>query len=235
MNPEMLAKALAALKTYDWGMDPNLIKPIDEAIVATHGDAAARKDLESRLIAVLQSEAPRAAKDAVCRALRTIGTAASVPALSALLGDEKLSHMARFALERIPVPEAGKALMEALPKVGGKLKIGVASSLGVRREEAAIAPLQTLLADSDPAIARSAALALGAIGSPAAHQALTDAKASPGTKDAIADSLLECAENLLASGKKPEAKAAYEKILGDNPSKAAKIAATRGVAACSGG
>src|SRR5688572_29872344 len=30
----MLDKALEALKTYDWGMDPNLIKPIDEAIVA---------------------------------------------------------------------------------------------------------------------------------------------------------------------------------------------------------
>ena len=77
----MLDKAFEALKTYDWGMDPSLIKPIDEAIVATHGDAAARKDLESRLIEVLKSDAPRAAKDAVCRALRTIGTAAAVPAL----------------------------------------------------------------------------------------------------------------------------------------------------------
>jgi len=235
MNPLLLAKAFEALKTYDWGMDPNLIKPIDEAIVATHGDAAARKDLESRLIEVLKSDVPRAAKDAVCRALRIIGTAAAVPALAALLADEKLSHMARFALERIPAPEAGKALMEALPKVGGKLKIGVTSSLGVRREEAAIAPLQAPLADSDPAIARAAALALGAIGSPAANQALTAAKANPGTKDAIADSLLECAENLLTAGKKPEAKAAYEKLLADNPSKAVKIAATRGLVACSGG
>lgn len=231
----MLDKAFEALKTYDWGMDPNLIKPIDEAIMATHGDAAAREDLESRLIAVLQSDVSRAAKDAVCRALRTIGTAAAVPALSVLLADETLSHMARFALERIPAPEAGKALIDALPRVGGKLRIGVGSSLGVRREEAAIARLQALLTDSDPAVARAAALALGAIGSPAANQVLTDAKASPGTKDALADSLLKCAENLLAAGKKPEAKAAYEKILADNPGKAVKIAATRGVAACSGG
>lgn len=230
----MLDKAFEALKTYDWGMDPGLIKPIDEAIVSTHGDAAARKDLESRLIEVLKSDAPRAAKDAVCRALRTIGTAAAVPALAALLSDEKLSHMARYALERIPAPEAGKALAEALPKVGGKLRIGVASSLGARREEAAVELLQTSLSDSDPAVARSAALALGGIGSPAANQVLAAAKAGAGTKDAIADSLLECAENLLAAGKKAEAKAAYEKILGDNPSKAVKIAATRGVAASSG-
>ncbi len=231
----MLDKAFEALKTYDWGTDPNLIKAIDEAIVSTHGDAAARKDLEARLIEVLKSDVPRAAKDAVCRALKTIGTAAAVPALAALLADEKLSHMARYALEWIPAPEAGKALTEALPKVAGKLKIGVAASLGARREEAAIAPLQAPLADADPAVARSAALALGAIGSPAANQALTAAKATAGTKDAIADSLLECAENLLAAGKKPEAKATYEKLLGDSPSKAVKIAAERGIAASSGG
>jgi hypothetical protein len=235
MNPILLAKALEALKTYDWGMDPNLIKPIDEAIVATHGDAAARKDLESKLIEVLKSEVPRAAKDAICRALRTIGTAASVPALAALLADEKLSHMARYALECIPAPEAGKALMEVLPKVGGKLKIGVVSSLGARGDTTAIASLQNPLADSDPAIARAAAYALGTIGAPEANQALTAAKARPETKDAIADGLLECAEKLLAAGKKQEAKAAYDKILSDTPSKAVKIAATRGVAACAGG
>jgi HEAT repeat protein len=231
----MLDKAFEALKTYDWGMDPKLIQSIDEAIVSTHGDAAARKDLESRLIAALQGEGPRAAKDAVCRALRTIGTAASVPALAALLVDEKLSHMARYALQCIPAPEAERALAEALPKVGGKLKIGVISSLGVRRAAAAVAPLQTPLADSDPAIVRAAACALGTIGSPEANQALSAAKARPETKDAIADSLLECAENLLAAGKKQEAKAAYEKILSDSPSKAVKIAADRGVAACARG
>ena len=99
---ENLNKALDALKTYDWGVDPNVLKPIDEAIIATHSDAAARKELETRLIEVLKSGAPRAAKDAVCRALKTIGTAVAVPALAPLLADESLSHMARYALERIP-------------------------------------------------------------------------------------------------------------------------------------
>ena len=158
---EQLDKAFEALKTYDWGMDPNVLQPIDEAIVSTHGDAAARKDLETRLAAVLKTEASRAAKDVVCRALKTIGTAASVPALAALLADEKLSHMARYALERIPAPEAGQALRTALPKVTGKLKIGMISSLGVRGEEASLAPLQALLADSDAAVAQAAAHALG--------------------------------------------------------------------------
>ena len=76
-------------------------------MVATHGDAAARKELETRLAAVLDSGGSRAAKDYVCRKLMMIGTAESVPALAALLPDKDLSHMARYALERIPGPGSG--------------------------------------------------------------------------------------------------------------------------------
>ena len=51
----MLDQAFDALKTYDWGTDRNVLKPIDEAVVATHGDAAARQELETRLAAVLKT------------------------------------------------------------------------------------------------------------------------------------------------------------------------------------
>ena len=87
----------------------------------------------------------RAAKDFACRTLTVIGTAASVPALAALLADAELSHMARYALERIPAPEAAAALRDALPKLSGKLKIGVIGSLGVRRDEASVPALAALL------------------------------------------------------------------------------------------
>jgi hypothetical protein len=50
---------------------------------------------EQRLIAVLQSGASLTEKDAACARLKLIGTAHSVPALSALLTDEQLSHSAR--------------------------------------------------------------------------------------------------------------------------------------------
>ena len=36
-------KAFEALKTYDWGQDHDVLKPIDDAVVATHGNAAARR------------------------------------------------------------------------------------------------------------------------------------------------------------------------------------------------
>ena len=230
--PEQLDKAFDALKTYEWGVDPKVIQPIDDAIITTHADAAARKDLEARLIAVLKTEVPHAAKDAVCRALKTIGTGASVPALAALLPDEKLSHMARYALESILAPEAGQALREALPKVPAKLKIGIISSLGVRGEATSLAPLQALLTDSDAAVASAAAHALGRTGSLEAAKALVTAKPSAATKAAVADASLVCAETLLTAGKKPAAKITYEKLLASTPSKAVKEAATRGLQAC---
>ncbi len=229
---EQLDKAFEALKTYDWGVDPEVIKPIDEEIVTTHSDAAARKDLETRLIAVLKTEAPRAAKDALCRALKTVGTAAAVPALAALLPDEKLSHMGRYALERIPDPEAAQALREALAKVTGKLKVGVISSIGVRGDSLAIPSLQALLADADATVALAAGRALCDIGTADAHKALVAAKPSPATKAAVAESELACAQALFAAGRKGDAKTVYERLLKQSPPKPAKTAAELGLKAC---
>lgn len=224
----------AALKTYDWGVDPKVIQPLADAMVATHGDVAARSAFETQLVAVLKSEVPRAAKDVVCRMLKSIGTAASVPTLAALLPDEKLSHMARYALELMPAPEAGQALLAALPKLGGKLKLGVIASLGVRGDAAAIAPLQGLLADGDPAVAKAAAYALGAMATPAANTALAAVTPNAAAQAASGDAALRCAEKLLAHGGKAEAKATYQRLLGSKPGKAVEAAATRGLQACGG-
>lgn len=230
----MLDKAFEAYQTYDWGVNPEVLKPIDDAIVASHGDAAARRELETKIAAVLGSKAPRAAKDYACRQLRTIGTAASVPALAALLMDKDLSHMARYALERIPDSAAGKAMLDALPKAKGDLKVGIIGSLGVRGEDAPVSTLQSLVGDGDTAVAQSAARALGAIASPAAGSALASAKVSPATKDAISESLLICAENLLAAGKKSNAKTVYTGLLKSSPSRPVKLAAELGMKACGG-
>lgn len=230
----MLEKEFEAYQTYDWGVDPKVLAPVDEAIMASRGDAAARKELEAKIAAVLAGSAPRAAKDYACRQLRTIGTAAAVPALAALLADGELSHMARYALERIPDAAAGQALRDALPKTKGGLKIGLIGSLGVRGEADSVTPLAKLLTDADAAVAASAALALGTIGSPEAGQALASATSSPGTKDALADASLRCAEALVAAGNKSEAKATYERLLKGAPSEPVQRAAELGVQACTG-
>lgn len=228
----MLDQAFEALKTYKWGVDPKAIKAIQDTIVATHGDAAARKDLESKLAAVLATDAPRAAKDSVCRFLKTIGTAHSVEALAKLLHDEELSHMARHALQTNDAPEAVKALVGAMDKAPKKIKIGIISSLGARGTGVPIAPLAKALADKDAEISTAGALALGAIGSEEAVKALAAAKATDANKIAVCDAMFQCAENMLNHGKKSEAKAIYSTVLKIGPTKAAKMAADIGVKAC---
>ena len=230
----MLDKALEALKTYDWGQDPKTLSPIDDAIVATHGDAEKRKELEGRLAALLSTDATYDGKQTACRYLMTIGTAASVPALAALLTDEKLAHMGRFALERNPAPEATAALRALLPKASGNLKIGLISSLGARGDAASVAALAELVGEGDAEVATAAALALGVIRTPEAAKALSLAKPDAKALPAVTDACLACAEALLAAGKNIDALAIYKKFAGEAQPKHVRLAATRGILACAG-
>jgi len=225
--------AFNTLKTYDWGADPKTLKPIDEAIIASHDDAAARKALEKRLLDAMAGGLSRSALDHVCRRLRIVGTAQSVPALAALLGDEKTSHIARYALERIPDDAAAAALREALPKVDDKLKPGLIGSLGTRRDADSIKALATYLGDSDILIAKAAAQSLGLIGTPAAATELAAfaKKASANMKMPVADARLVCAERLLADGNKTAALAAYQALNRSDQSTAVRTAAMKGMLA----
>jgi HEAT repeat protein len=233
---QALDKAFDALKTYDWGTDRNVLKPIDDAVVASHKDAAARKDLETRLAAVLVSDDSRAAKDYACRKLSLIGTAASVPALAGLLPDEKLSHMARYALERMPCEEAVAAMRDALPKAKGRVKVGIINSLGVRRDAKSLPALVVLLKDPDGEIVAAAVAALGSIGTPEAAKAVGafQAKAPKDLQLAAADAYLTCAERLLADGKKAQATAIYRALSKQDQPKHIRLAAMRGLLAAAG-
>ena len=79
------------------------------------------KDREAKLIAVLKSDAPLKDKADACRELSLVGTKESVAPLAAMLGDEKLSHLARYGLEPIPDPAVDEALRGALGKLKGRL------------------------------------------------------------------------------------------------------------------
>jgi len=229
----MLDQAFEALKIYDWGADRNVLNPIEEAVIATRDDPSERQELEARLAAVLSTDVSRDAKDYVCRKLMLIGSAASVPALAALLAEPDHSHMARFALERIPAPEAAQALRDALPQLSGTLKIGVISSLGARHDTASVSALAVLFADADATIARSAADALGDIRTADAAKALTAARpAGAEVKVAAIDAQLAVAEQLLSDGQKAEALTIYKSLFGQDQPKYVRLAATRGMLAC---
>lgn len=226
----MLNQAFEALKTFDWGADPKLLSAIDQAVVDTQGDADQRAVLESRLAAVLDDDISRDAVDYVCRKLMQIGTAKSVPALAKRLTNEETSHMARFALDRIPDAEAGDALRSSLADLQGPLLVGVIGSLGVRRENASVKPVAALLDNRDSSVAIAAAKALGNIGTPDAGVALLGGKATP----AITDALFRCAESFLADKHAKAALTLYSALSGKQHPQHVRLAAMRGKLMCAG-
>ena len=79
---------------------------------------------EQQLLGIFSSAASLQEKDAACAELKRIGTARSVPVLAGLLADPELSHSARYALESMPAPEAGLALLQALDRTIGTAQDG---------------------------------------------------------------------------------------------------------------
>ncbi|MHC4505496.1 MAG: HEAT repeat domain-containing protein, partial [Planctomycetota bacterium] len=173
---------------------------------------------EAKLVAVLKSGAGFKERAAACRELARIGTREAVPALAALLGaegkDEKLSHMARYALETIPDPSVDEALRTALGRLKGRPLVGVIGSIGVRRDAGATEALARLLRDADPTVAQAAARALGRIATPGAADALEGALAgaSRANRLAICEGLFRCAEKFVADHRRGRALAIYDRL-----------------------
>ena len=185
-----------------------------EIVAAAKTGVAGLKNLELRAIETIKSGSPRMDKDHACRILRVIGTKDSIGALGALLADEELSHIARYALESMRYPEADKALRDALGKTRGRVKVGIINSLAMREDERNVDTLTLLLKDTDAEIAGAAAWALGRIASPQAVSALSKCyKNAQGTmQGAAADGLLNAAARLVSKGSLPEALAIYKQL-----------------------
>ncbi len=186
---------------------------------------------ERRLIALLQAaDTPEFDKDVACRRLGIIGTRASVPALAALLDDDHLCDVARWALEKIPDPSVDKALRAALNKTKGRNRIAVINSIGARGDRGAVAGLAKSMRDSDEGVALAAAAALGRIGGPEAVSALTQAMGSgPAAVRAEAgDALTRIAEGMLSAGQNAEAVKLFDAVRAAKPAKSVLLAAMRG-------
>lgn len=167
------------------------------AVPALAQTVAPKQD-EPKLIAVLQ-DAGASQKDKIdaCRKLAIIGGKDSIAPLAALLGDEKLSHNARYALEPNPDPAVDAALRDALGKVKGRPLVGVITSLGVRRDAGAVGPLAGFLKNSDNDVVQATARALGRIGNDAAAAELfkTLDSAAEANRLAFYEGLFRCAES----------------------------------------
>ncbi len=183
-------------------------------LAATAAPSLAQEAKEAKLLAVLKSGASQEEKSAACRQLARIATKQSVPTLASLLGDEKLSHMARYAMETIPDPSVDEALRDALATVKGRPLLGVIGSLGVRRDAKAVEAIAKLLAAADAGTAQAAARALGNIGTPQAAKSLEAALvgASGANRVAICEGLFRSAEALRTEGQGPLAQAIYDRL-----------------------
>ncbi len=172
------------------------------------------KEQVDKLVAVLKSDAPLKEKVDACRGLGVIGTKDAVPALAALLADEKLSHNARYALEPIPDPSVDDALRDALGKLKGRPLAGVIVSIGARRDVKAVVPLWKMLLNPDADAVQAAARSLGSIGTQEAARALQSAlpNVSAANQPAMCEGLLRAAEALAAKGQRDEAIAIYDRL-----------------------
>jgi HEAT repeat protein len=193
-------------------------------------DAKGKQERVDKLMGVLRSEAGLNEKHGACRELAVIGGKEAVGALAELLSDEKMSHMARYALEPIPEAAVDDALRQAAGKVKGRLLVGVINSIGVRRDAKAIDVLAKLLGDADVEVASAAATSLGKIGDAAAGKALEQAldNAPAGVRAAVCDACVRCADALAAAGKRPEATALYDRVRGAEAPRPIRMAAMRG-------
>jgi HEAT repeat protein len=188
---------------------------------------------EADLISTLKSDASWEEKHIACRALRQVGTSQAVTALAALLPDPKTSHMARYALEAIPGPEAGQALRDALATTEGLPRMGVVISLGARKDADAVPLLLPLLKDADADLARAAIGAMGRIATPDSAKALLDlrADAPESVRSALADGLLALGQRLTQEGKGKEAASIFQDVLDADWPMNARLGAFRGLAA----
>ena len=152
---------LKDLAAYDGGINSDAFWKMRTIVLAAKDDPAARKDVERKLLGFLVMDGSLVAKDSVCQMLRIIGGDASVPILSKMLAAPNTTDMARYALEKIPGDAAESALLDALGKTNGDVKLGVISSLADRKSAKAVPALAKLLVGSNPDAALAAAYGLG--------------------------------------------------------------------------
>lgn len=209
-------------------------------LVAVLASVVGAKAFAADPLAIITSDASIEAKAEACRVLAYQGRPEAVPVLAPLLTEEKLSHLARYALEPMPYPEAGAALRDALGKTTGRLKAGIISSLAVRKDRQAVPALVTLLGDADAQVAEAAAAALGTIASPESCVALKgalDKTETPSTvRRAVFDAVLDCAEAMKENGQVGDAQGLYDYLLSlENAPSPVAAAALRGAILTRGG
>ncbi len=192
-------------------------------------------EIEAGLLKVLQNpQATFDAKQYACRLLRRCGSDASVDVLAGMLTDEKLAHMARYALTYLPGEKAGAALRGNLAKVKGGMLASAIDSVAKRGDRQAVGTIAKIAAGSEDALASVAIAALGQIAGPEAATALAGIKPAKANVRTWADAYLKAADSLAKAGQTDQAMAIYKKMYASGPETMIRIAALGGLARSGG-
>ena len=231
LEQQILAQAFRDIARCRYGEEPQDFAIIEEHVIASRDVPATRRQLAAQLTRVLASGASSAGRLFAAKQLWRIGAAEDVPPLAKLLTDPAKAETARYALERIPGPEATSALLAALPNVYGSVRAGVVDSLGERRDSAAVPALEWLVGNADAASATAALAALAKIGGDEALAILSKvAMEGPARlRPAAADAYLRCADSLLAEGATVKAAAIYREVFDQRGLPSLRPAAFRGL------
>ncbi|HEY3322181.1 MAG TPA: HEAT repeat domain-containing protein [Planctomycetota bacterium] len=230
MAADVGPEVYAAAAKYTFGQSRKDIATIEEEIRNAKSDAY--KPIEEKLIAAIKSaDATPDAKRYLLRLLGIVASPKAVPALAECLKDQNTCHAARIALEPLPFPEAGAALRDALGQTKGNLLIGIVSSVGARRDAAAVSALKKLAEDADATVASASIFALGEVGTEEAAQVLNDlsGKVPPVLQRAVLRAQITCANELAKAGKGDKAATIYQALMDAKNPKAQRIAALKGV------
>ncbi len=214
-RPPDLTEILEKVSGFDYGKDEEVLSDLRDYVHAVRRFPKARERCEKHLAGFLESDTTLAAKMAVSRHLREIGSAVSVPVLAKMLDREETSDLARYALEKIADASAEKALIQSLGKTSGKTRLGILSSLGNRSAQKAVPYLEKFLNGTDEAEAAASATALGRIAGPKAADVLFQALShtSGQLRAQVASSLLSCGEESMANNDSDEAAGIYETLM----------------------
>ncbi|MCF0233600.1 MAG: hypothetical protein HUK22_01325, partial [Thermoguttaceae bacterium] len=158
----------------------------------------------------------------VCKRLAIYGSDAAIPALVAMLPNEKLNFNARFALEAIPGDAVDAALAKAANELTGACLVGVIDTIGVRGRADSVEQLVKIYeANDDVAIRKAVCAALGAIATDeAAGFLVSESKKDFSGADilfkrGLGDAILDVAENRENAGNLVAAAALYDAATAD--------------------
>ena len=211
---ETIEKTVSAVAAYDYGQSSAALRALEKLVRESHGGADARAAIERELAKLLTSAGTLAGKQFACRMLAQIGGELSVPALAALLEDEKTAEMACYALFGNRSEAAGKALRDALDTARGTTLVAVVMCLAERRDRRSAGALDRLARDADALVAAAAIAALGKIATNEAARALAALSAS-GDQAHRLEALhasLQCAQEMALRGQLAQARAIYERL-----------------------